>query len=356
MLNAYCGYAEAGRIGYIFITDLHYATSHPDNNEALIRQLQAVAYIANNAQIDFVAIGGDVTDGEGNMITLLRSFTSALANIKKPLVIITGNHDDNSYESAAATNKGKYARNLLVDNVSVINPIFGSADKDDCYYYFDLTKKGVRVICLDFIDYPSGKRGASWWGFSQTQVEWLCSQAFDTNLNIIIFSHGQLVDKMYEWYNLGDQGGYTTDIKNAIVAFNNKSSITLYGNTYNFASRQGKIILSHHGHEHFDKELSIGNMPCIITGCAKHSTPDSYGYVTNGYYQPVPGKEDTYIIPDQAAATAVHANGYGYEFVYPSDRDYGTVNEALFDVVSVNSDAVHCIRFGAGFDRDINLV
>lgn len=384
--DAYYNLGEAGRIGYVFITDLHF-NSNINNNKALLRQLQAVVDIANNCQIDFVCVGGDVVDGttasasKELVISYVRQMMNILSGCKCPVVILAGNHDDNCYHSSGYgnTDKGFYARNMLVDNAIIPQMIIGGSEADDCYYYFDIEKKNLRVICLDYIDYNKNadKSGRSWWGFSKEQVTWFCNTALNTNKDIIVLSHGQIVDIRYGFYNLEDEGdkdwsgsvsnkinnsvpapsgyvhayysGYTTDIKNVISAFNAKSSITLYGNTYDFSTRNGNIILSHHGHFHGDFELNIGNMPVILTGCAKNEPGDTY-YAD---YK-VAGKEDTYMFPDLASAESQHANGYGYEFVDPNNRDFGTINEALFDIVSVNSTAINILRVGAGKDRVIN--
>lgn len=349
--SRYSNLYEENRWGYIFITDLHFNPNKSSNTKALLRQLNAVVEIANRLQIDFVCIGGDIIDGtdDKNYIhSVSQQISNILSGCTQPVAWISGNHDDNSYSASQMSEKEEITRHWFVDNMkNVPSPVFGSPDSEDTYYYFDLPNRNLRVVCLDFIDFPKGKKGRSWWGLSKTQVAWVCETAFDTNQDIVILCHGQLVDKKYDFYQLGDQEGTSTDMKNAILAFNGKTSVTLYGKTYDYSGRQGSIVLSHHGHWHSNMVLSIGSMPCILTGCAKNALPSSK-------YQPVDGKTDTFIIPDQETATLVHSNGYGYEFYYPSDRTFGTLNEAQFDVVSVNTTQVNCLRFGAGEDRIIS--
>ena len=164
-----------------------------------------------------------------------------------------------------------------------------------------------------------------------------------------------------EGYAYAFYPGYTTDIKNVVMAFNNRPSVNLtftdydengnptqeYHHSFDFSGRNGRIILSHHGHWHSSFELDIDGMPVILSGSATNATPSSR-------YQPVVGKEDVYIIPDRQTAIDIHANGYGYEFRYPADRELGTLKEAQFDVVSVNSNAINILNVGAGADRVIN--
>lgn len=381
--------SESGRVGYIFITDMHFSGDNA-NNMAVLRQLQAVVDIANNSQVDFVCIGGDTVDNTSKncskdiLIGYIWKMMRILSACKCPVAILAGNHDDNCYftggYSYGYVSKGFYARNLMVDNSIIPNMIMGGSKDFDCYYYFDIEKKNLRVVCLDFIDYNSNaaKTGGNWWGFSKEQVKWLCGTALNTDYNVIILSHGQIVDIRYGFYDLEDEGdknweasesakinssgtvqsgyvkayysGYTTDIKNAVTAFNNKTSITLYGITYDFSSRKGAIILSHHGHYHADLQLDIDGMPVILTDCAKHSSWPA----NSGNYTAVSGKTDVYKLANSTDAAAEHANGFNYEVTKATRGDYGTINECTFDVVSVNSSLVNIMRVGAGYDRTIN--
>jgi hypothetical protein len=158
----------------------------------------------------------------------------------------------------------------------------------------------------------------------------------------------------YNEFGHGDEGGYHTDLCNAISAYNSHGSVTLYGNTYNFSSAQGTIKYMHVGHTHieFDQticDIEVGGVECIVTGCAKQW---DQGIRENEIAEDV--ANSIYKITD-ANYEALHRNSYGYKYYHWSNRSEGTLNESLFDIVSANEDEVHCLRVGAGNDRDFSL-
>ena len=89
-------------INYIFLTDLHYGSGSPEQSCAIKEQVEASANIANTVdEIDFIVIGGDVTTGmfssKSDALKYTREALSPLKSCKKPVFILMGNHDDNSY-------------------------------------------------------------------------------------------------------------------------------------------------------------------------------------------------------------------------------------------------------------------
>ena len=342
----YNNLASSDRLGYLFITDLHFNTGYNASNlPALFRQCKAVVEIANRVNVDFIAFGGDIIDGETNkenIYTFLEPMFKILSKSRKPISIIVGNHDDNCYGEFI----GKSAlKNLLIDESNIHNIVYPSEEK--CYYSFDA--KSYKIICLDYIDYDisSSKQGSSWWGYSQEQIKWLISVLNTTNKDVVIFSHG-CPDKTYNYYGMGDNGGYSTDLINLIKAFNDHATIDLYGSHYDFSDKTNFIKFLQVGHTHFDKnDVKISGIPCIITGAAKKESP-------NSKWEKVAGKDNTYIIPSKEVADELHANSYGYEFIF-YDRELGTLSESLFDLVSVNGSTISTFRIGAGTDRNFEL-
>ena len=80
--QAYESDAESARLGYVWISDLHFKSTWADNTTALKRQLRAVAKIANRLPIDFVCIGGDIIDAEtsaDNVFANINDWLSPLA-------------------------------------------------------------------------------------------------------------------------------------------------------------------------------------------------------------------------------------------------------------------------------------
>ena len=336
LVKKYDATADAGKIGYIWISDLHVNSLYPSRNKALKRQLMACADIANRTNIQFIVIGGDIIDRETSHATIYEIFNEVFAGIKdsrRPVAVILGNHDDNPYTNEVPLTKNQ-DRALFVDmsNVDMIAP-----DSSKNYYYFD--RMGYRFICLDGIDYPSGYAGDDWWGFSQAQVEWLAGVLGQTTQKTIIFSHITL-DEDHESWGLGNNGGYTKDIRDLLEAYNGRSSVTLYGNTYNFSTATGKVLFVHAGHAHFDEQYTKSGMtiPLLITTCAKDETSLSGLVLVSG---------NTY----EAGGEGNHWNTTGWTCKFWPERVLETITEAAFDVVSVGGSTVRVFRVGAGEDR-----
>ena len=338
LVKKYDATVLAGNIGYIWISDLHINSLYPDRNRALKRQLMACADIANRTNIQFIMIGGDIIDRETSHATIFSIFNEVFSGVKesrRPVALILGNHDDNPYTNNVPLTKDQ-ARALFID-MGAVNMI--ALDSQKNYYYFD--RLGYRFICLDAIDYPNGYKGDSWWGFSETQVKWLAEVLEQTSQRAIILSHITLDEGHTSW-GLGNNGGYTKDIRDLIEAYNGRQSVTKYGSTYDFSEATGKILFVHAGHAHFDEQYTKQGMtiPLLITTCAKNETS------MNGL---------TLVSGNSYEATGAPFNTTGWTCKFWPDRTLGTITEAAFDVVSVGASSVNVFRVGAGEDRMFNL-
>ena len=338
------------RVGYIWISDIHVNSTNVTTMDREKRSARAITDIANRADIDFVCVGGDLLNGTSNLTVackLINDWLEPLKDCKKPIIFLMGNHDDNAYGSSAFPKST--ALWLLPRRSEFYNNIqFG--DSENGYFYFDIHKKHTRVVCLNSCDYPSNKSAKSWWSLSEQQVKWFATQAVNTSYNIIILSH-MCPDKKYNFWNLGDEGGYHTDLINIISTYNNRGSISLYNTVYNYETAQGKITFIHAGHTHLEPVETpiVGGIPCVITSCAK-----AWEQAPPSYFEAVEGMDNVYRIPDDKLAES-HFNSNNYIFYHWADRTLDTINEALFDVVSATPSVINTIRIGSGLDRQFNL-
>lgn len=340
LVEKYNATVSAGNVGYIWISDLHINSLYPDRNSALKRQLMACADIANRTNIQFICIGGDIIDRETSYNAIYSIFNEAFVGVKgsrKPIVVLTGNHDDNPYTNDVPLTKAQ-VKGLFVDmsDIDVIDEDFSK-----CYYYFD--KKGYRFVCLDMIDYPDGYAGDSWWGYSQAQVEWVANLLKENDKPIIILSH-QTLDYSHNAWGLGNGGGYTEDLKNLLDAYNARTTISLYGVQYDYSKATNKVLYTHAGHFHADEMYTEESrtVPTLITQAAKNEAT-AYGTKID---------DTTYIASN---ADGGHFNSEGWTFKFYGDRTLGTINEAAFDVVSVGKSMVNVFRVGAGEDRSFAI-
>ena len=139
----------------------------------------SIAEIAkNNDNIDFICVGGDIINGyetcEGAREKAAGQITRQLDVLKKSgkdVIVLMGNHDDNSYHLLDGSNKDKelYEERIITDldwqnyiinrytnkgNIEVVqdDPAKRANSK---YFYYDLEGKKTRVICLDSLDYEA---------------------------------------------------------------------------------------------------------------------------------------------------------------------------------------------------------
>ncbi len=334
-------------VNYIFITDIHYDKKDLTSVQikSLKQQMTLVTKMANESDaIDFVAIGGDITSGhyenKNEAIKLTQEIMEPLKECKKPVMVLMGNHDDNSY-SAGETVYIEATANGLVSkkdwNTFLLNEylpeaaVHDSNDANSVYYYYDLPAKKTRLVCLDAIDYPqeleedgtidhtslelneegNSKVGRSYWGYSVRELQWLMNEALtaEGDWNYVFLSHMDVT-----------AANYGAELQDLLAAFQNH---TLYDNeeigTADFSQATGKIMVYHHGHNHGNKTTwseKIG-LWRILTGTAN---------ITQ--------------LSNNSASS-------------PNYRGFGSENECCFDVVSATPTEVQ--RYGFGWPEDATL-
>lgn len=339
LIRKYDAVADAGNVGYIWISDLHVNSLYPSRTDALVRQMMACADLATRTNIQFIVVGGDVLDREISYNTIYDLINTIFAGVKlsnRPVIFLLGNHDDNPYQNSVPLTHSQ-TKALYVDQSTID---LQQISFQDAYYYID--KKGIRFYCLDAINYPAGYTGSTWWGFSQDQVEWMASQLTSYNGKSVILSH-ITYDYTHNMYNLGNNGGYTKDLTDLLEAYNNRESITLYGNTYNYAAATGKVLFWHAGHQHFDEQYTPtdNTIPILVTSCAKPQTVHDGLVLVSG---------NTY-----TTKSDFPWNSLGWQCKFWPTRTIGTIKESTIDVVNIGSSQVDVFRLGAGEDRSFNI-
>ncbi|MBQ1186511.1 MAG: metallophosphoesterase [Clostridia bacterium] len=352
-------------VNYIFITDLHYDSDPTaQKSEALLKQVKAAVKMANTLDsIDFIVIGGDTTSGmyekKADALKYTAEVLEPLKESKKPVFVITGNHDDNSYhsfhtegfdESAIVSDKD------WSDNIIKVfcpeNIVKDSKYQDSKYYYYDLADKKTRIICLDAIDYrakydQNGNikelpikdasetdeesrywSGTSYWGYSEGQMRWLVNEAMAApdDWNYMFMSHmGIDVNTQTNYY----EPHYGVTLRNIISAFQNRKSAEVGIGSVDFRNVTGNVLTYHFGHTHreltrYCKDINLWQ---LNTQTAQVST-------------------DAEVIGDPTTTNDSKGNDW---VVY--DRQYGSDYEACFDIVCADSNIIYKYAFGAGTDE-----
>lgn len=318
---------------FAMITDIH------DNDlnhlsETFQKQVMAIKDLHQKIGLDFVVCGGDLTDGAySDKSILLDKFTEITKCFKQigiPVLMLRGNHDDNSY--AGLTLDKIVTRNDFYNRC--IAPFSGKIiSNDKTYYYQDFDYINTRVICLDFIDYPWVVENDSikyhavsgdnvWRGYSDNQIIWLLSEALNCDKRIIITSHYSTHENLMTTWEKNNENNYNL-ISQIMIAYNNRSSITFNNQVYSFVERRGKILCQVSGHSH-----SFGAF--LSTGIVWSSTGS-------------PSPEVTQRVHDQTQYEGMNS------------RNYGDITEAHFNIFVCDDNNVHIISFGQMGDLNFSI-
>ncbi len=346
-------------VNYIFITDIHYknygtaSMSKYEHDGPMDRQLERIVKFANeNDAIDFIVVGGDTTTGQYGSAEGCMDATAAalepLKNSTKPVFVLMGNHDDDSYgEIRTGTDESliptyivsdKYWNDRILDVYSP-NVVHNSNYLESKYYYYDLTDKKTRVVCLDSTDCEAEfdengvvtslklldetktavaskyRTGYSYFGFSEKQLKWLVEEALtaEDGWNYIFVSHMGI-----DSGTNGTTPVFGSELRKIIAAYQNKTSYYFTGEevTIDVAfSDSGRIMSYQHGHVHYE---------------VLHYSEDI----------------DLWQIASDSANLYQTNNTI-------IDRAYMTNSEAAFDIMSVTENTVHKLNVGAGVTKKL---
>lgn len=327
-------------VSYLFITDLHL-----DNDEqaeiAAFRQLNAVIDVANNTDIDFVCVGGDLyngrcaeENGKQTAMDIINSVSETLEKCNKPVLILKGNHDDNSF-SAQINGELLYDADYIINRqewYSVTMAHFSQYAQgyQNGYYYYDIPDKNTRVICLNMsdsddtvVDGKQNEMGMYFYGYKDEQIDWLLNTAMSKeNCQYMIMCHDAF--SFHQGY--GEDSNRDTLREILAAAYNH----TAYkGDTFekDFSKWSGKLILHNSGHLHMSRSIidkETGGLPLLNTEISRY-------------------------FPNRTIGEMWQEMG----FFISGDRQADTISEALFDVVISTDRKIEIVRFGAGEDRTL---
>ncbi len=325
---------EEEALNFIFITDLHLDTSAEDY-EFIFEQLKLIKKLAKENELDFIAIGGDIYNGmvmtgKEDAYALLDSVSLFFKDLEIPVLILKGNHDDNSYCYY-------YERDSFYDR----NPEYILSPEEfynhtmkyyehyisgyqDNYFYIDFPKKNTRVVCLNSTDYEyiineenrleySGRLDM---GYTEKQLKWLVETALSKpDINYLFLAHDYQSECNYR---------KTNHVKSLFSIIKSLSNHTAYDNgilSCDFKSYQSKVIAYLCGHLHADSVFYSNEIDCYVlrVGSAK--------------------------IEKETLSPMQYSKGLQRYM----EREY-TEEYYLFDVVSVKQTIVYTQRIGIGKD------
>lgn len=352
-------------VNYIFLTDIHYVGDpSSDHGRALFTQVKAAVKLANNIDsIDFIAIGGDITNGnratKAECLQFAYKILEPLKECKKPVFVAPGNHDDNSYHMnyySKLTMKeivsDKDWSDKILKEICPKGIVKDSKYKDSKYYYYDIKGKKTRVIVLDAIDYRAKYdsngtvielpvknaattnelerywTGTSYWGYSDEQIQWLANEALTagSDWDYVFISH-MGVDKKTMHNNYDTKSG--ASLRAVISAFQNRNTYSATNISANFTNVTGKILVHQFGHSHCELTTYQKDIKLWQIGTATAQIQSSNSSISN---------------------ISRRVDQYGNEWlIYP--RAYGKENEHAFDIMSANENSINKFVFGAGTEK-----
>lgn len=302
---------------FIAFTDCHYA-----NQSELDRMLVAIEHINGAVNADFVVNMGDSTKDDD--ATQYKRIVNKIISKSFRWAILQGNHD--RYKP---TLQRKYLTNISGAKYAPKSASF----------YLDDDRHRVRLIFLSlhekgaYLDSNTALDNNNYVGIGYSQFKWLADEALKTKYRVVLISHETLTKLTVgtEYWMSNTYSNYLKikDLFNAFIAGTSGTiSLTLQNDEadavnsipYDFTEQgAGEVLVSIHGHIHGDANYD------------------------NGHWNEVWVESALYTQDVWAGTNA--------------PKTLGTDEEISFDIITIDytNRKVHCTRFGAGDDREIDI-
>lgn len=322
---------------FIALSDVHVGSDQQSRASAL-HAFQGARLLQKLLPVDFSVVLGDwVTGGtadNADIHTANHLEALSLGSILHPELRLAGNHDQGSYNesaylTAADTNKyiGRYS-NLAVKP---------SSEPERGYFYYDLTGKKTRLICLNTGDlkdlaYADANTTDGHY-MSAAQFQWLVdtlSSAGTAGMTrILLLSHHPL-----HWY------GYMPSVLTVLNAYiaGSSGSVTVNGASvsYDFSGKNSaQLIGCFHGHTHNFISGKAGEKEIIRLG-----TPNACFSRSNEYGSTSYGDD--------------FRNKYGETTTYSKTANSAEDTAFVVNVIDFGGKTIHSIHYGAGYDRSVS--
>lgn len=268
-------------VGFWFVTDLHIKSNARKSGLLL-------AELAQRTPLADVLCGGDLVEAFGKAYPTDRDAvdyaidgyrTDWVRPIRAAggrLYTARGNHDFtvcHAYDTPESrkhgfTYDGATSRKLVVGEFTERDVVTNEADPEACYYYRDDARARVRYVVADTTDTqtPGDVAWGVAYGMHETQLVWLAEKALmpvPKGWSIVVMHHIPLTGVV------GSEGDYKTfaPFRQLLEAYQNRTSCTLFGRSYDFASAQGTVLIDLTGHHHaermtFQRGILHATMPC----------------------------------------------------------------------------------------------
>jgi predicted MPP superfamily phosphohydrolase len=327
---------------YLVLTDIHYSYPSEFTQTKLKQLMESVNQLGNGTNIDAVLFLGDIIEGGSTAnretsVNQINEMLGGLRNIRKPVLCLFGNHDNNMYDFSYSSAEPYRNTDHYITMGEWKNKAVYPFGIDNDYYCVDFPKKNMRVIVTNTCDYQESVD-------SQGNVTIADYHEIMIRHNQLDAIAGMLLESAYD--SVVFAHGLPTALFQLISEYNTRGSWTKEnGEVVSFANVTHKVVLYHTGHYHNNAiEYNSGyNVNIISTSCT------CMAHVQQTLYSRPP----TNIVTSWEDISDNYPILYN-ERVIP--RISNTINETCMDIVSIGNGKINKIGFGAAFDGTLNIV
>lgn len=331
---------NANTLTFFVISDPHHCASQSDGwadqtNKSNLHAMMGAKILAYALDADFSVCNGDFAFG--NKSTTVDQLKEQVGEIKSwfgeafrglPQFFTVGNHDTGEYNQLVGA---EYCMSEIMGASDATQ--FGSENIGKPYYY-DLTDKKVRVICLNTCE--GEMNGSDVYAISDGQLEWFANTLKDVGGKSDASAWGIIVIGHYPL----DLGG-ARFLSDVLYQYIQGGTYTRNSVSVDFAGSNGATFIGNfHGHTHCLKsdKLHYYNNGTTPTAYDAHrlATPAASFYRNNEY------------------TSAVYGVVFGEDTSYIKTADTGDDTAFCVNVVDPVKQVIYSICYGAGYDRTIS--
>lgn len=242
---------------FLFFTDPHLAIQSggaEGMKEITIPVVNFMQAVYNASPFSFCMCGGDwlgnsdTPDVASSKLTYIDGFMRKKFSNYLP---INGNHDTNYQGKETAESEVGTGR---IENGVLKEFTLKFRDENRMYYAYNAPTSRVYV-------FDTGTENETISAYQNEQLSWFATRLLSDNTEHIIIA----LHIIYPSIVGGTVQPITEKILQIAQAYNNRSTITINGVSYDYASVTGKVSFCISGHTHSDYTATINDIPCIIT-------------------------------------------------------------------------------------------
>ena len=255
---------------FVFFTDPHLlGTLGSDIDEDRFRKyISTLQKVYNSTPTDYIVSGGDwlnSKDTQEQACYKLGYADAVMRSMFDNFYHVSGNHDTN-YQGKLIDSSDDNTGVLTLETQR--NLWFRNTDTNNLYYSFD-SRNSKHYVFNTGTDWDVTMNVNRW-----EQIDWFATSLIrDDALHSSVFMHIIVNDSTTGISYMA------TEVGKIISAYNEKTTITANGKTYDFSQTNGHVDYVMGGHMHSDMSGLLGGVPYIIT-----TTFDNVGAVSEATF------------------------------------------------------------------------